>query len=164
MSRYNVSVGNRTYQITVMPDHLLVNGDAFRFDMESLNGNGLHMLRHPNRSVEAYLEPDSSGCYRVQIGGQHVSAQVNQGTSAKSAGEQKSEDSLAAPMPGTIIEVQVQEGQQIEESQTLVIQEAMKMQMNLKAPCAGRVRTVHVQAGSQVDKGRLLVSIEPVQS
>jgi biotin carboxyl carrier protein len=122
------------------------------------------MLRHPNRSVEAYLEPDSSGCYRVQIGGQHVSAQVNQGTSAKSAGEQKSEDSLAAPMPGTIIEVQVQEGQQIEESQTLVIQEAMKMQMNLKAPCAGRVRTIHVQAGSQVDKGRLLVSIEPVQS
>lgn len=164
MSRYNVSVGNRTYQITVMPDHLLVNGDAFRFDMESLNGNGLHMLRHPNRSVEAYLEPDSSGCYRVQIGGQHVSAQVNQGTRAKSTGEQPSEDSLAAPMPGTIIEVQVQEGQQIEESQTLMIQEAMKMQMNLKAPCAGRIRTVHVQAGSQVDKGRLLVSIEPVQS
>ena len=164
MSNYRVSVGSRTYQITVMPDHLLVNGDTFRFDMESLNGNGLHVLRHPNRSVEAYLEPDSSGCYRVQIGGQQVSAEVNQGTRTRKAVEKKTEDTLAAPMPGTIIDLQAEEGQKVEEGQTLVVQEAMKMQMKLRAPCAGVIRRVHVQSGSQVEKGCTLVTIDPALS
>ena len=164
MSNYRVSVGSRTYQITVMPDHLLVNGDAFRFDMESLNGNGLHVLRHPNRSVEAYLEPDSSGCYRVQIGGQQVSAEVNQGTRTRKAAEKKTEDTLAAPMPGTIIDLQAEEGQEVEEGQTLVVQEAMKMQMKLRAPCAGVIRRVHVKSGSQVEKGCTLVTIDPALS
>lgn len=164
MSNYRVSVGSRTYQITVMPDHLLVNGDAFRFDMESLNGNGLHVLRHPNRSVEAYLEPDSSGCYRVQIGGQQVSAEVNQGTRTRKAAEKKTKDTLAAPMPGTIIDLQAEEGQEVEEGQTLVVQEAMKMQMKLRAPCAGVIRRVHVKSGSQVEKGCTLVTIDPALS
>lgn len=163
MSNYNVSVGNRTYQITVLADHLLVNGDATRFDMESLNGNGLHVLRHPNRSVEAYLEPDSSGCYRVQISGRHVSAEVNLGTGKVDSAREKGQGTLTAPMPGTIIDLPVDEGTRVDEGQTLVIQEAMKMQMKLRAPLAGVVRRVHVDIGSRVEKGCDLVTIEPVK-
>jgi hypothetical protein len=45
MADYRVYVGNRSYDIRIEKDLLLVNGDQYNFDLESINGNGLHILR-----------------------------------------------------------------------------------------------------------------------
>ena len=161
MARYKVFVGQRTYDIRIEKNHLLVNGDRFKFDMESLNGNGLHVLRHPNQHIEAYLEPKRHGSYEVQIEGQHVNAQVDFAHRARKGQQAAAAGDLMSQMPGLIVDILASEGDQVEEGETLLVQEAMKMQMKLRAPCSGIVQTITVKKGNEVDKNVLLAAIEP---
>ena len=65
--------------------------------------------------------------------------------------------SVNAPMPGTILKVNVQNGQAVKEGDVLVVLEAMKMENEILAPKAGTVSQVLVSKGSTVDTGAALV-------
>ncbi len=67
---------------------------------------------------------------------------------------------LTAPMPGKILEVKSNEGDEVKQGDPLVILEAMKMENELKAPVDGTVTTIHVEAGSSVEKNAVLIEIE----
>jgi len=67
--------------------------------------------------------------------------------------------SLHATMPGKVLDVLVEEGQEVEAGAPLVLLEAMKMELRITAPNAGIVRKVHVSAGEIVDQGQSLVEI-----
>jgi acetyl-CoA carboxylase biotin carboxyl carrier protein len=67
---------------------------------------------------------------------------------------------VRAHITGTVWKIQVVAGDTVEEDQTLVILESMKMEMPLEAPLAGRVVVVHVSEGEAVDEGQLLVTLE----
>jgi biotin carboxyl carrier protein len=69
-------------------------------------------------------------------------------------------DHVVAPMPGTILAVQVQVGQQIEAGQVVCILEAMKMKNPIRATHPGRVAEIAVQPGQTVAYGQLLVRLE----
>ena len=64
---------------------------------------------------------------------------------------------FAAPMPGVIVEVRVQAGDQVTAGSTLVVMEGMKMEHHVSAPCDGTVTEVLVAAGDQVDNGTPLL-------
>jgi pyruvate carboxylase subunit B len=67
---------------------------------------------------------------------------------------------IIAPMPGLIIRINVNPGDQIEPGQSMVVMEAMKMENELRATTAGTVKSVKVAAGTPVEKGALLVELE----
>ena len=67
------------------------------------------------------------------------------------------ENAVKAPMPGTILKVNVQNGQAVKEGDVLVVLEAMKMENEILAPKAGTVTQVLVSKGSTVDTGAGLV-------
>lgn len=67
---------------------------------------------------------------------------------------------LRAAMPGVVVEVRVAVGDTVEEGQTLVVLEAMKMQNPLAAEAAGTVTKVAVEVGAAVAAGALLVETE----
>ncbi|MGH2478692.1 MAG: biotin/lipoyl-containing protein, partial [Ktedonobacteraceae bacterium] len=67
---------------------------------------------------------------------------------------------LSAPMAGTIVKVQVQDGQEVEQRQVLVILAAMKMEHTIAAPHAGKIKRVHYQEGDVVKGGSVLVEME----
>jgi acetyl/propionyl-CoA carboxylase alpha subunit len=77
-------------------------------------------------------------------------------TAAESSGPQ----SVTAPMPGRVLRVLVEAGQDVEAGQGLIVVEAMKMQNEMKSPRAGRVASVKVEAGATVSAGDILVVIE----
>ncbi|MBR5617876.1 MAG: biotin/lipoyl-binding protein [Oscillospiraceae bacterium] len=68
-------------------------------------------------------------------------------------------DAVTAPMPGTILKVNVQNGQAVKAGQVLVVLEAMKMENEIMAPKDGTVTQVVVSKGASVDTGAPLVII-----
>lgn len=71
----------------------------------------------------------------------------------------KDDGALTAPMPGTILQLMVKEGQRVREGQDLMVLEAMKMEHRIKSPKAGEVTKLHYQQGERVDMGSVLAEI-----
>ena len=67
---------------------------------------------------------------------------------------------VTAPMPGTVIRVEVEEGAEVQARHALVVLEAMKMEIPVHSPFPGTVTAVHVAPGDRVAGGALLVELE----
>ena len=66
---------------------------------------------------------------------------------------------VSAPMPGTVLDIMVKEGDVVKSGQVCVILEAMKMENELPAPCDGTVKSVNVTKGASVNTADVLVVI-----
>lgn len=71
---------------------------------------------------------------------------------------------LAAPMPGLVVAVPVEVGQEVTKGETIVTFEAMKLMMSLPAPVSGKVKEIFCKAGETVSAGAILLDIEPAES
>lgn len=76
--------------------------------------------------------------------------------SSASSGEAK----VVAPMPGLVTTIPVEVGANVEEGQTVVVLEAMKMENDLAAPISGTVKEIRVNKGQTVENGEVLMIIE----
>jgi len=63
-------------------------------------------------------------------------------------------------IPGTIVDVKTKVGRKVEEGDTLLILEAMKMRNLVTAPCDGKIKKVHVKEQQLVPKNFLMIEIE----
>lgn len=68
-------------------------------------------------------------------------------------------EKITAPMPGTILAVNVTSGSAVKKGNVLMILEAMKMENEIMAPCDGTVTSVSVTKGAAVESGTLLCTI-----
>jgi biotin carboxyl carrier protein len=161
MTNYRISIADRTYDVSIHDDELEVNGDRIKYDVDSLDGKGLHILRQPHRNIEAHVEANPSGTVDIQIDGNHLNAQVAVGFQSSQANQSKNNGRILSPMPGLIIDIMVKIGDTVKQGETLIIQEAMKMQMKLRSPLDGIITAISTKPGDQVEKGILLVSIQP---
>ena len=79
---------------------------------------------------------------------------------ARSGAGGHAQKALTAPMAGTIVKVQISDGQEVEQRQVLVILSAMKMEHTIAAPHAGKIKHVHYHEGDVVKGGAVLVEME----
>jgi acetyl/propionyl-CoA carboxylase alpha subunit len=68
--------------------------------------------------------------------------------------------SLLAPMPGTVVRIEVTEGQSVSAGDPVVVLEAMKMEHTIRTPAAGMVAKLPVSVGAQVDSGQVLAIVQ----
>ncbi|MEX2601941.1 MAG: biotin/lipoyl-containing protein [Balneolaceae bacterium] len=71
-----------------------------------------------------------------------------------------SESRIDAPMPGKILRILVEVGQEVEQGEPVVILEAMKMENELKAPSAGTIQAILASTGDSVEKRQPLLEIK----
>ncbi len=147
----------------------------FSFDREQINSldvqriseDSVHILKE-NRSFKASLEKKdflkksysvriNSNVYEVKISNE-LDLLIEEMGLSLAAGNLIND--IKAPMPGLILDVQVKEGDEVEEGDYLLVLEAMKMENTLTAPRTGKVKSVKIQKGETVDKNQLLIEME----
>jgi acetyl/propionyl-CoA carboxylase alpha subunit len=118
--------------------------------------------RHPPLSRAPRPVPHSwGGSWRLNLPSAAVLRPLEIEESAQAGGPAGAVDGrVTAPMPGTVIEVRVAEGEAVTSHQPLVVLEAMKMEQVVTAPYEAGVRSVDVGVGDRVSSGAVLVTLE----
>lgn len=145
-------------------EHVTLNGEPFTWDLVDL-GNGHYHVLYEGRSYNAeLLEADyATKVLALKINGQRVELQAKdrfdlllEKMGMSNAASAKVNE-LKAPMPGLIVDIRVQPGQEVAKGDPLLVLEAMKMENILKAPTAGTVGSIKVSLRDNVQKGQVLV-------
>ncbi len=110
----------------------------------------------------AWSATDAAGRIWVHVDGQVVLIDENRGERVRTHATGIAP--LEAPMPAQVVTVLVEPGTRVAAGDTLVVLEAMKMELPITAGRAGRVTAVHCAAGDRVAPGRALVDIDPIEA
>ena len=104
------------------------------------------------------IEADAAAAAPAKPAPQPV-AEPTPAPAAPAAAAPAAGETINAPMPGTILSINVKVGDKIKAGQVLMILEAMKMENEIMAPADGTVTAVGVTAGATVDTGAMLCAI-----
>jgi biotin carboxyl carrier protein len=121
--------------------------------------NGRFDLLIDGKRVTAYVSSDNAKRW-VTVNGQTVVLTKSSGARKGGHGHHHAAGELTAPMPGQVRAVQVSEGEAVTKGQTLLVLEAMKMEIRIHSPQNGIVKKLFVQQGQTVEREQVLIEIE----
>lgn len=140
---------------------------AFEMDAVQLNEREFHLLKdHQSYAIEVLDKNFNQRKYSIKVN--HTEYEVDISTALDSlikdlgfeVGATKQISAIKAPMPGLILSINVKEGQEVAEGDSLLVLEAMKMENNFNSPRAGIIQSIVVNQGQAVDKGQVLIEFE----
>ncbi len=163
--KYYTTVGDREEQVELSAGGLRVGDETVEAELAAVPDSPVRHLRVGSRGWRLTARRTDEG-WEIRIGGRAIavgvederSRRVREMTGGGPAAHGPTE--VRAPMPGKIVRVEVEPGQEVEEGSPLVVMEAMKMENELGAERAGTVKDVSVEAGQTVNQSDLLVRIE----
>lgn len=145
---YEVSIGGRTYH---------VDAEAARAGLHSLRIDGAqHEVAVHRQDEDTWWVSTAHGAGPVEVADPltHLAAQTRGGEGGRRR------HTIKAYMPGRVVTLLVQEGQEVTTGQGVLVLEAMKMENEIRAEHDGTVTKVHVQPGQAVDMGNPLFELE----
>jgi biotin carboxyl carrier protein len=160
---------NGEHKLTVNDtfDFNLTSSDLDHLDVVTLNNDHFHLLQNGKSYHSELISLDSeSKTVQLKINGNHYQVKIadhydllvhKMGLSANII-HKISE--IKAPMPGLVLSLAVEPGQEVVHGDPLLILEAMKMENVIKSPGEGKVKKIHVVKGKAVDKGELLIEMD----
>jgi biotin carboxyl carrier protein len=163
--KYTTIINNKKYEIEIEKDgSLTVNGQKRSADFTPLGRTSYSILAE-GKSDSMTIEEREGNIEVLMRGGKLYTAKVLDERALlmaqRSGGldDGSGEVQIKAPMPGLVVAVKVENGQEVKAGQTIVILESMKMQNELKCPRDGVVNTIAVTAGQAVEKNKVMVKI-----
>ena len=157
---YNIKV-NKTYSF-----------DITKATMETLDAietspNNYHIIQDNATIKSALISSDfNKKSYAVKVNNNIYHIEINDALDQQiealgfEIGASKQVNTIKAPMPGLILEINVNKGQEVKENDTLLILEAMKMENVINSPRDGVIKSISVKQGETVDKNSLLITFE----
>ena len=136
MKQYNITVNGKTYQVTVEEAGGVSSGPLFSAPAPA--SRAAVAAPAPAAPKAAPAPASAPAAASAPMGGGEV---------------------IAAPMPGTILDIKVTEGQAVKAGDILLILEAMKMENEIVAPADGIVKSIHTSKGTSVSSGDALITL-----
>src|SRR5690606_34087864 len=154
---YKTSV-NSNYDFELSEDNVLA------LDALKTAHNSFHILEN-NTSFKANIITSdfNTKSYKVEINNTTYNVQINDALDGLikdmgfEIGASKTVNDNKAPMPGLILSINVNEGQEVKENDPLLILEAMKMENVFNSPRDGVIKSIAVKTGDAVEKNQLLI-------
>ena len=142
--KYKITLNGRTYEVEVEAGKAMLTDEYEAF-------------APPVRPGPAPNDDDVTAAILPNAPAAPAGAPAPGPTPAAKAAVIAAGEHVEAPMPGTVLRLDIKEGQSVRRGDTLVVLEAMKMETEIPAPRDGVIAQVAVQKGSTVDTGTLLV-------
>lgn len=165
--KYFVRINDERHEVLLDGEGVHVDGEDVAAQVMSVDGTPVRMVTIGDEVHRVVVRPGTTrGTYTLWLDGWRFEVealdertQTIRDLSGAAAGP-SGPAPLKAPMPGLIVRVSVQVGDQVQAGQGIVVMEAMKMENELRATAAGRVKSVLATPGTAVEKGALLVELE----
>lgn len=162
-----VTVNEKSFEIEDNKGAIQLNGESFHWDLLEGSDDKFHIIKD-NRSftaeiVQANFEQKS---FQVKINNQLFDLQAKdrfdlllEELGMSNINDQKIND-LKAPMPGLILDILVNIGDEVAKGDKLLILEAMKMENIIKASGEGKIKDIVIEKGNNVEKNQVLIVFE----
>lgn len=131
--------------------YVTVNGNRYEVEVEEVKGD----FQHKSAENAAPFKGQNVKAPEVK-----EEAPASPAPKAASKASQAEGEKIKCPMPGTIISVNVKEGDTVKEGDLLFVLEAMKMENEIVSPRAGKILSVAVSKGDSVNTDDLLAIME----
>jgi biotin carboxyl carrier protein len=165
---FRSTVGDTPYDVVVSEDGASVGDKVFGVRRVT---DGSLLIEADGARITAVLEtgPDGTvpdGTVVVWIDGHRIPVVVHDERDKLlerygiSSSESQRHHEARAPMPGLVVRLLVEEGQEVAKGDSLVVLEAMKMENEIRAEADGVVSSIHVSAGDAVTKNAVLIEFE----
>lgn len=132
-----------------------------------LSASRLHIIRnHKTYAVRLLPDQATEKAFNVEVDGEIFSIDIKDALDVKldqmgfKTVSARFIKEIKAPMPGLVLEVVVQPGQEVAEGDKLLILSAMKMENSILIHTAATIKKVCVSPGEAVDKGQVLIELE----
>ena len=127
-------------------------------DVERL-GDGWYLVREGEHSWRVAIAdaPDATWMF---VDGQVARIEPTGNEARPRRAKGRGEAGVMAPMPATVVAINTSAGQPVREGDTVIVLEAMKMELPIKSPRTGLVKAVHCAKGDLVQPGVSLLEIE----
>jgi biotin carboxyl carrier protein len=147
---------------------LVPEGGCYRVLVDGLTVNADAMVVAPSiisilldgQSFEVHVTPSPEGKIKLQTGPHEFNAELHDPRAWRGrrhgALEAEGRQQIVAPMPGKVIRLLVNVGDEVMAGQGLVVVEAMKMQNEIRSPKKGKVERVQTSVGQLVNVGEVL--------
>lgn len=158
----------KNYIIKVNESEIEVDNATFdALDMEQRHSTSYHVLKDDIAYDVQLLQSDfESRTLKLYVNGNLYTVAIKDSydqlvdqMGLLSNATQKAQN-IKAPMPGLIMDILVQAGQEIQEGTPLLVLSAMKMENQILAQGAGTIKSIEVKVGDTVDKGQLIIEME----
>jgi biotin carboxyl carrier protein len=163
-TRVTIRAGDSSATVEWQPDPqdarttiVQVDGEREPLRVERLQ-SGTYRVTQGEQSWPVYAAATRDACW-IFVNGRVLTLEVSseRGHRRSSVG---AHEALSAPMPATVIKILVEAGQAVKKGDTLILLEAMKMELPVRAPGDGTVAAVRCREGELVQPGTALLEFE----
>ncbi len=162
-----ITIGTQTFEVDeqAKQNRLTVNGIEHDVDLLQIGADRYSMIIDGKSRIVQVVER-SEKRVKVKVDGELLDLGVKNETDlllerlGMNTSSKKEVKELKAPMPGLVLEVLVEVGQEIEEGDALIVLEAMKMENILKALSKAKIKSIEVDKGQALDKNAILIKFE----
>lgn len=167
-----IHIGDRVADVTLVSKdgnkvQFLIDGVPYDVDIVMAENGSCSILHGGNSYNAELIRSDNGKNYTVNTFYRSYNVDIVD-TQAKylrmrKGGEEKQDDKIVAPMPGKVVSIPVQPGDELKAGDIAIVLEAMKMQSNYKVSSDCRVKNILVTEGEAVQDNQTLIELELIQ-